>query len=148
MAAGMYIAQADFQNMMDRSILRLMVSIGVPIASAVLIEQLPKTRVAQVPFAFQVEGQTLPAGTYAVKAGGLGRNIHIQNQKLTAAALNCARVKGKFGKAEPARLVFENAGGRYRLAEIWFDADGRGVVLANVAAHQRESLEQKSVWLQ
>ncbi len=125
-----------------------MVSIGVPIASALLIEQLPKTRVAQVPFAFQVEDQTLPPGTYAFKAGGLGRNIHIQNQKLTAAALNCARVKGKFGKAEPARLVFENSDGRYRLSEIWFDADGRGVVLANVAASRREDREQKSVWLQ
>jgi hypothetical protein len=26
-------------------------------------------------------------------------------------------------------LVFENHGGRYFLSEIWFDADGRGLVL-------------------
>ena len=51
---------------MERTILRLLVGMGGPIASAVVLEQLPKTGVAEVPFAFQVQEQTLPRGTYAV----------------------------------------------------------------------------------
>lgn len=133
--------------MIDRTVLRLMVGIGVPIASALVMEQLPKTGVAQVPFAFQVEDQTLPPGTYAVKGGGLGRSIRIQNQELAAAAMNCAKTKGKFGRAEPPRLVFEDVDGRYRLSEIWFDADGRGVVLLGENSSRIGNREAKCVWL-
>lgn len=133
--------------MIDRSIFRLVLSVGVPIASALVIEQLPQTRVAQVPFAFQVEDQTLPPGTYAVKAGGLGRNIRIQNQKLPAAHMNCGKTKPKFGRAEPARLVFDNYDGQYRLAEIWFDADGHGVILRTANSQGVPDREAKCVWL-
>lgn len=133
--------------MIDRSIFRLVLSVGVPIASALVVEQLPQTRVAQVPFAFLVEDQTLPPGTYAVKAGGLGRNIRIQNQKLPAVRMNCGKTESKFGRAEPARLVFENYDGRYRLAEIWFDADGRGVILPTANMQGVPDGEAKCVWL-
>jgi hypothetical protein len=134
--------------MIDRTVLRLMLSVGVPIASALVIEQLPKTRVAQVPFAFQVEDQTLPPGTYAVKEAGLGRNIRIENEKLAAASTKFIAAKGKFGKPEPARLIFESYQGQYRLSEIWFEADGRGVVLRGKDLRPIEDREAKCVWLQ
>jgi hypothetical protein len=115
--------------MIERTALRLMIGMGVPIASAVVMEQLPKTGVADVPFAFQVEQQTLPPGSYSVKQSDLGRSIRIQSEKSAGTSLNCVAVKHKFGKAQGARLVFENHAGRYFLSEIWFDADGRGLIL-------------------
>ena len=60
--------------MIEKTMLRLMIGMGVPIASALVMEQLPKTGVAEVPFAFQVEQQTLPPGTYSVKQADLGRS--------------------------------------------------------------------------
>jgi len=134
--------------MIDRTLVRLMISVAVPISSALVVEQLPKTRVAQVPFAFQVEGETLPPGTYAVKEAGLGRNIRIQNEKLTAAGTKFMPAQGKFGKTEPARLIFESYQGRYRLSEIWFDADGRGVVLRGKDGRPVGDGEAKCVFLQ
>jgi hypothetical protein len=115
--------------MIERTFLRLMVATVVPIASAVVIEQLPKTGVAEVPFAFQVEGKTLPAGTYSVKQADLGRTVRIQNDKTGGEGMECIAAKRKFGRAKGARLVFDGYGGRYYLSEIWFDADGRGLVL-------------------
>ena len=115
--------------MINNPFLRLTIGMAVPIASALVMEQLPKTGVAEVPFAFQVEQQTLPAGTYSVQEADLGRAFRIQNKKVANAGLKCAAAKRKFGRAQEARLVFANHGGRYRLSEIWFDADGRGLVL-------------------
>ncbi len=109
--------------------LRLMIGIGLPIASALVMEQFPKTGVAEVPFAFQVEEQTLPPGFYLVKQADRGRSVWIQREKAAGPVLECAAVKGKFGKAQGPRLSFENRKGRYVLSEIWFDADGRGLVL-------------------
>jgi hypothetical protein len=131
--------------MIDRNLLRLMIGVGVPILSALVIEQLPQTRVARVPFAFQVDNQTLPAGTYAVKEASLGRNIRIQNEKLGA---ECRSASAKFGKTEPARLIFDTYKGQYLLSEIWFDADGRGVILRNQNRQPAGNREAKCVWLQ
>jgi hypothetical protein len=117
-------------QMIDRTILRLMIGVGVPIASAVVLEQLPKTGVAEVPFAFQVAEQTLPRGTYAVRQADNGRDVRIWNEKVAGVGMSCAALKRKFGKAQGARLVFENHAGRYFLSEIWFDTDGRGLILA------------------
>jgi hypothetical protein len=134
--------------MIDRAFLRLMIGVGVPILSALVVQQLPKTRVAQVPFAFQVEDQTLPAGTYSVEATTWGRNIRIQNEKLAAAGTKFMPVKGKFGRTEPARLIFDNYQGQYQLSEIWLDADGHGVVLRAKNSQPGENREAKCVWLQ
>jgi hypothetical protein len=115
--------------MIEKTVLRLMIAMGVPLASALVVEQLPKTGVAEVPFAFQVENQTLPAGTYSVKQADRGRGIRIQNEKLNGIGTACAAAKRKFGRANGARLVFDSYGGHYFLTEIWFDGDGRGVIL-------------------
>ena len=106
-----------------------MLGMGLPIASALIMEQLPKSGVAEVPFAFQVEQQTLPPGSYSVKQADLGRSVRIQSEKSAGQGLKCLAVKRKFGKAQGARLVFENYQGHYFLSEIWFDADGRGMIL-------------------
>jgi len=113
----------------EKNLLRLMIGMGVPLASALVMEQLPKTGVADVPFAFQVEDRTLPPGTYSVKQADLGGGIRIQNEKIAAAGMQCVAAKHKFGRTQEARLVFERYDGRYFLSEIWFDAEGRGLIL-------------------
>ena len=120
----------------ERPVLRLMIAVGVPIACALVVEQLPKTGVAEVPFAFQVDGQELPAGTYSVKQAERGHSIRIQNDKLAGVGMECLAAKRKFGRANGARLVFDSDGGRYYLSEIWFAADGTGVVLQEGRANQ------------
>ncbi len=121
--------------MLEKPMLRLMIGIGLPIASALVMEQFPKTGVAEVPFAFQVEEQTLPPGFYLVKQADRGRSVRIQREKGAGPVLECVAVRGKFGKAHEARLAFENHKGRYVLSEIWFDADGRSLVLPDARAH-------------
>jgi len=106
-----------------------MIGMGFPIASAVVMEQLPKTGVADVPFAFQVENQTLPAGSYSVKQADRGRSVRIQNDKVAGAGLKCVAAQRRFGSPQGASLVFDGYRGRYFLSEIWFDADGRGLIL-------------------
>jgi hypothetical protein len=115
--------------MLEKPILRLMIGVGVPIATALVMEQLPKNGVAEVPFAFQVEQQSLPPGTYSVKQSDGGRGVRIQNEKVAGAGTRCVAAKREFGKAQGARLVFDSREGRYFLSEIWFDADGRGLIL-------------------
>ncbi len=128
--------------MIERSVFRLIVAVGLPVASAVVIEQLPKTGVAEVPFAFQMEDQTLPPGTYAVKQADAGRAICVQNEEIANGGLTCMAAKSKFGKAhgQGPRLVFERDAGRYFLAEIWFEADGRGLILRRGGSEQPSAI--------
>jgi hypothetical protein len=121
-------------QMVEKPVLRLMIGMGLPIASAVMMDQLPKTGVAEVPFAFQVEERTLPPGSYSVKQEDRGRSIRIQSEKTAGEGLTCVAAKRKFGKAQGARLVFESYEGHYVLSEVWFDADGRGLILPEVRA--------------
>jgi len=116
-------------QVIEKNVLRLMIGVAVPIASALVMEQLPKTGIAEVPFAFQVEDRTLPPGTYSVKQANLGRDVRIQNQKVAALGTKCVAAKHTFGRAQEARLVFERYDGRYVLSEIWFDAEGQGLIL-------------------
>jgi hypothetical protein len=119
--------------MIERTFLRLMIGVGVPIVTVVVMEQLPKTGVVEVPFAFQVEKQTLPPGIYSVKQADRGRGIRIQNEKVAQAGLKCIAAKHKFGNAQEPKLVFDSYQGRYMLSEIWFDANGRGLVLRDAS---------------
>jgi hypothetical protein len=115
--------------MIEKTMLRLIIAMGVPLGSALVLEQLPKTGVAEVPFAFQVEEKTLPPGTYSIRQSDVCRGIRIQNEKVAAAGTKCVAAEHRFGKAQGARLVFDNYEGHYLLSEIWFDADGRGLIL-------------------
>ncbi len=125
--------------MFDRTFVRLTIGMGVPIACALIMEQLPKTGVAEVPFAFQVEEQTLPPGTYSVKQADLGRAVSIRNEKVGEPGMLCQALKHRFGTAQEARLVFHSHEGHYFLSEIWFDGDGRGLILPEHDA-QRDAL--------
>jgi hypothetical protein len=115
--------------MMQRPVLRLIFAVGLPIAAALLLEQMPKTGVAEVPFAFQVEDQVLPAGTYSIRETDFGRSLRIRNERLPDLGAECVVVRHRFGKSRGSRVVFQSQGRRYYLSEVWFDADGAGLVL-------------------
>jgi len=122
--------------MFNNPAVRLTIGVGVPIASALMMEQLPKTGVAEVPFAFQVETRTLPPGTYSVKQSDEGPGVTIQNQKIAGEGKQCVAAKRRFGPAQEARLVFHRHEGHFFLSEIWFDGDGRGLILQEGRLHQ------------
>ncbi len=130
--------------MIEKPVIRLIVAVVVPLASALIVEQLPKPRIAEVPFSFQVAERTLPAGNYSVEQLGLGRGIRLQNNRLVGAGAQCMAARRKFGRTEAARLVFDRSDGGYRLAEVWFDTDGRGLILREPSGNR----EIKCVWLQ
>jgi hypothetical protein len=123
--------------MIERAVLRVLIAMSVPIASAVVMEQLPKTGVAEVPFAFEAAGQMLPPGRYSVKQAERGRILRIQNQRVPAIQVECVALERKFGRAKGARLVFSNDSEHYHLSEIWFDADGTGLVLKQSRTQRR-----------
>jgi hypothetical protein len=131
--------------MIERTVLRLMIGMGVPIATVVVMEQLPKTGVVEVPFAFQVDEQTLPPGIYSVKQADRGRGIRIQNEKVAQAGLKCIAAKRKFGNPQEPRLVFDGYQGRYVLSEIWFDTNGRGLILRDASLHTGPTPEDRDV---
>jgi hypothetical protein len=115
--------------MFQRGVFRLAVGMGLPIASALVVEQLPKSGVAEIPFSFEVDGRALPAGTYLVREADFGHSIRVQDQT-PGGGVAVARAKWRFGTPNRSTLIFERDGGRYSLTEIWFEADGPGLILA------------------
>jgi hypothetical protein len=93
---------------------------------------------ANVPFAFHVGSQQLPAGTYVVKPIGLS-TMAIQNAQATAGALSSFGSNCEGGSV--AKLVFHRLGDEYFLAEIWRGAGTSGMVIAR--SKQEKSLEKE-----
>jgi len=120
----------------EKTVLRLMIGLVVPLATALVVEQLPKSGIAEVPFAFQVKDRVFPAGTYAVKQADLGLGVKIENEKVPGTGMKLTAIKRKFGPAQEPRLVFAQDGGHRSLSEIWLDAEGRGLVLEECPPEQ------------
>jgi hypothetical protein len=126
--------------MFQRGVFRLAIGMGLPIASALVVEQLPKSGVAEIPFSFEVEGRMLAAGTYAVKEADFGRSIRIQNDT-PGGEVAVARAKWRFGTSNRSTLIFVEQSGRYSLAEIWFESDGPGLVLQGLSLQAGKSAD-------
>jgi hypothetical protein len=75
---------------------------------------------ATVPFSFEVNGKTLPTGTYTIDSG-------MNGAVLVSGARSGAVVLGTHVSAKNAspRLVFNRYGEDYVLREIWTGSDGR-----------------------
>jgi hypothetical protein len=118
-----------------RQALRLAVGIGLPLITAIAIDQLPKKGVVNVPFAFQVDGKVLPAGEYSVRELSPRGPIEIQNRK-TAASTRVSHATRKWASSDGAGLVFDLCEGRYYLSQIWFGSDTTGLILHNASAER------------
>ena len=85
------------------------------------------TSKADIPFAFQVANQTMPAGEYLIRrvSDTNGRTQMIRRHTDSSAAviaLTFSVVDAENGESEP-KLVFHKYGNSYFLSEIW---TGRG----------------------
>ena len=83
--------------------------------------QRPSSR-ADIPFAFQVANQTMPAGEYWIQrmsdADERAQMIRRTDSSAAAVALTSAVVDVKNGESTP-ELVFHKYGNSYFLSEIW-----------------------------
>ena len=94
--------------------------------------QRPTSR-ADIPFAFQVANQTMPAGEYLIERVS---DTHLRAQMIrrtdssAAAVAVTFAVDAKNGRSEP-KLVFHKYGNSYFLSEIWTGrAEGRHLLVS------------------
>ncbi len=76
-----------------------------------------------IPFAFTVQGKTLPAGEYVIAPGRIEGTVVITNKKTGEFTLSTAmHVSGKTDNS--ARLIFRRYGQQAFLAEVYDGTDG------------------------
>ena len=81
-----------------------------------------------IPFAFLVNGEELPAGTYSVRQDDMeGSSIVLIEGKRASAYVLTAPVE-RAAQPQDTSLVFTKDAGRYRLAEIWDEGEGLSIV--------------------
>jgi len=105
-------------------LMRLIVAftVAVPVVHA----QTQTIMTANVPFAFSVGQQQLPAGAYAVRE--MDRATLIASQGGKEHVLGIYAYAGP-SKADETKLVFDKVGDHYFLAQIWTSARGQGLEL-------------------
>jgi len=74
---------------------------------------------ANIPFDFQMTGQTLPAGQYIVKLTNDNRMLVFRNVATGHSSIAQA-YPNKSGMPEVPKLVFLHTGDRYNLETAWF----------------------------
>lgn len=103
---------------MKRRIL-ILAGIAALLAAPAVYSQLNPALLAEIPFTFEANNQTLPAGEYMVKAGPVPTLIELDCQDCRArifVATNAVRSSGIVGEG---KLVFQRYGNRYFLRQIW-----------------------------
>ncbi len=76
---------------------------------------------ADVPFPFQVEGKTLPAGAYEFKIDVSAQTVQVSAPGTDAVALIITRLAARphSDAQEHAHIVFDKVGNTYTLSELW-----------------------------
>ena len=103
--------------------------LGAMTLMAAVAQAEPTTRQeVKVPFAFTVNGQEMPAGTYTVREDeDQPHALLIQgSSSMTAIFVLTAPVDGI--QSQDTSMVFAKEGNTYRLTQIW-DQDGEGVTI-------------------
>ena len=75
--------------------------------------------IADIPFAFTVNHQELPAGEYEVADGPAYGTVVIQSEDREHSAITVANSVQAKGEALPGKLVFQHYGDRYFLREVF-----------------------------
>lgn len=103
---------------MKRQIL-ILAGIAALLAAPAVYSQLNPALLAEIPFTFEANNQTLPAGQYMVKAGPVPSVIELHCYDCRArifVATNAVRSSDVIGEG---KLVFQRYGNRYFLRQIW-----------------------------
>ena len=100
--------------------------VGAMTLAAAVAQAEPTTRQeVKVPFAFTVNGQEMPAGTYTVRQDeDQPTALLIQSGKDAIYVLTAPLSNG--ATPQDTSLVFAKDGDHYRLTQVW-DAEGEGV---------------------
>jgi len=100
--------------------------LGAMVFTAAVAQAGPTTRQeVKVPFAFTINGQQMPAGTYSVRQDDAQPSaLLIKGEHSSAFVLTAPVANGS--AQQDTSLVFEKDGNSYRLSEVW-DNDGDGV---------------------
>ena len=110
---------------MKRNMFGALMTLIVAFAVATPMVHAQTIMTANVPFAFSVGQQQLPAGAYAIREIG-DRATLIQSKDGRDHALGVYANAGP-SKANETKLVFDKVGDRYFLAQIWTSASDHGM---------------------
>jgi hypothetical protein len=106
---------------MKRQISNFVLTLGL---SAVLGHSLAiaasrRTAVVQIPFGFQVQDTTLPAGSYSITEGRSAGVLQITNKETNES--HSLRTSVPVSGPKGLRLVFHRYADHYYLSQIWVD---------------------------
>jgi len=110
-------------------------------AQAVEAQQAERMVTVRVPFAFQVEGNKLPAGDYTILEQSGWVQIQTKAGKNAAHVLTMPVVNKEQKAAENSQVVFHNYGGQKFLAEIWASGQEQGREL--LETHEEQQLAKR-----
>jgi hypothetical protein len=117
----------------------LMLSVLSILAAVSVHAQSSNQQTANIPFSFNVDGKTFPAGLY---------NVTRLNPQSDKAALAIKSADGSMSKVvlampvqagrpqESAKLVFSRYGDQYFLSQVWTPADNTGLELPKSRAEK------------
>lgn len=94
---------------------------------------------ADIPFDFNIGGETLPAGTYTIGrlSSGAAETLLIRNRAGEARAIQfTSPVQARVAPAQ-AKLIFHRYGSSYFLAEVWTDGEDTGRRLLKSRSERR-----------
>jgi hypothetical protein len=111
---------------MKRNMFGALMTLIVAFAVATPMVHAQTIMTANVPFAFSVGQQQLPAGAYAVRE--VGSATLIENKGGNEKALALYQSAGP-SKADETKLVFHKVGDHYFLTQIWTSTRGEGRAL-------------------
>ncbi len=92
--------------------------------------------VANVPFAFEVGGKTLPAGKYAATRINNDAGIQLVATQGKASALRLSIPTQSRTREPQMKMVFHRYGDRYFLSQVWFGDNSNGSQLQECKAER------------
>ena len=115
-----------------RQILRAVALLGVlMLAASAIFAQSGRTTVVNIPFAFTVGDQTLPAGEYRIRPyrRDTDKVWLIQNQEQPIATFVMPVPMRSNTTREEGQLVFNRYGDQYFLSKVWTPGTNTGIEL-------------------
>ena len=100
---------------------------------------------ADVPFAFVVNGKTMPAGEYTMDAGRLSPGVlMVRNSESADDAIALGQPQGAsyMAKTTTPELIFNRVGDRYFLSQVWTGFNGNGIEVSPSRDQKKAAREQ------
>lgn len=112
-------------------------------ASLSMAQEVPNIK-AYVPFDFQVGSQTLPAGTYTIKADASSSIMTVQSKDSRQTSMILTQQGLAKVDREKSHLMFHVVGDKKYLAEVWCAETGGGRSLPKTKNERKAELETRA----